>query len=71
MSSTKYGGLIGILIVVVWAIDGVWWALLALVLGVVGAAIGAVVDGRIDMVRFLGHRHDADDDRASYERENR
>lgn len=73
MSNTKFGALIMVLIVAVWAIDGVWWALLAAVLAAVGAAVGAVLDGRIDIVRYLGHRHQggADDDRATYERENR
>lgn len=72
MSSTKFGALIMVLIVAVWAIDGIWWALLAAALGVVGAAVGAVIDGRIDVVRYLGHRHEeAEGDRATYERENR
>lgn len=72
MSSTKFGALIMVLIVAVWAIGGVWWALLAAALAAVGAAVGAVLDGRIDIVRYLGHRHErAEDDRATYERENR
>lgn len=72
MSSTKFGAIIMVLIVAVWAIDGVWWALLAAVLGAVGAAVGAVIDGRIDVVRYLGHRHEgAGEDRATYEREKR
>lgn len=72
MSSTKFGALIMVLIVVVWAIEGIWWALLAAVLGAVGAAVGAAIDGRIDVVRYLGHRHNgAEEDRATYERENR
>lgn len=72
MSSTKFGALIMVLIVVVWAIDGIWWALLAAVLGAIGAAVGAVIDGKFDVVRYLGHRHEAaEEDRATYGRENR
>ena len=58
MSSAKYGALIMVLITLVWAIGGVWWALLAVVLGAVGAGVGAVIDGRIDIVRYLGHQHE-------------
>lgn len=58
MSSTKFGAFIMVLITLVWAIGGFWWALLAAVLGAVGAGVGFVIEGRIDIVRYLGHRHE-------------
>lgn len=58
MSSTKFGALIMVLIVLVWATGGVWWALLGAVLGVLGAGVGSAFDGRIDIARYLGHRHE-------------
>lgn len=61
MSTSQIGAVIGIVLAVVWALTGFWWVLLAIVLAAIGWMAGSVVDGRVDLARFLGHDHDRDD----------
>lgn len=55
MSTPAIGALIGLGLAAIWALAGGWWVLLALVLAALGFTIGLVVDGRLDLTRFLGH----------------
>lgn len=58
MSTPALGAIIGLALAAIWAIAGLWWVLLAVVLAGIGFIIGLVADGRLDLTRFLGHQPD-------------
>jgi uncharacterized membrane protein len=53
MTRTQFGFAIGFAIAVVWAVAGFWVMLGAVVAGVVGFGIARVLDGRVDLNRFV------------------
>jgi uncharacterized membrane protein len=57
MSAPAIGAIIGLVLAAIWAIAGFWWVLLASVLAGVGALVGMVVSGDVDLTQFLGHQH--------------
>lgn len=58
MRTPSVTALIGGLLGLVWALGGLDAVLLVVVLAAVGWVVGAVMDDRIDLTRYLGHRHD-------------
>lgn len=52
---------LGAVVAIVWALGGVDVVALVLLLTAVGWIIGAVLEGRIDLTDYLGHRHDRRD----------
>lgn len=57
MNISRFGTLIGLAIGVVWVFGGFTSALLAGALAAVGFFIGLLVEGRVDVTEYLGHRH--------------
>jgi hypothetical protein len=58
MTTTYFGTLVGLAIGAVWTFAGFTGALLTAVLGAVGFLIALMVEGRVDVTEYLGHRHD-------------
>ncbi len=58
MSSTRFGTVIGLVIGAVWALTGFTGAVLTAVLGAVGYVVALMLQGRVDVTEYLGHRHD-------------
>lgn len=56
MTTSTIGLIAGLLLGVAAAAGGFWGFLLALVLGVVGYALGAQYDGEVDLGQLLGGR---------------
>ena len=49
MTATQTGILVGAVFGAVWVFAAFWWAVLVLVLIAVGAIIGRIVDGKLDV----------------------
>lgn len=58
MTKTRFGALLGLALGAVWAFAGFDAAVLAGVLCALGALIGMVLEGRIDLAEYLGHQHE-------------
>lgn len=58
MTITRFGTLLGLAIGVVWVFAGFTGALLAGVAAGVGFVVALMVEGRVDVTEYLGHRHD-------------
>ncbi|ABS05931.1 putative membrane protein [Kineococcus radiotolerans] len=56
MSSSTTGLLAGLLLALVGAVGGFGWLLLAVLLGAVGYAVGAHLEGRVDLASVLPGR---------------
>jgi hypothetical protein len=57
MTTTRFATAVGLALGAVWALAGFDGMLVAAALAVVGFLVGLVLDGRIDVTEFLGHRH--------------
>ncbi|MDP8969246.1 MAG: hypothetical protein M3N52_01805 [Actinomycetota bacterium] len=58
MSTTRFGALIGLALGVVWVLAGFVAAALVAVLTAVGYVAALVLEGRLDLAEYLGHRHE-------------
>lgn len=58
MTITRFATLVGLAIGIVWVFAGFTGALLTAALAAVGFFVGLLVEGRIDVTEYLGHRHD-------------
>ena len=58
MTTTHFGTLVGLVIGAVWAFGGFTSALLTAALGAIGFLLALMVEGRMDVTEYLGHRHD-------------
>lgn len=58
MTTTRFGTLVGLAIGAVWAFAGFTGALLTGAAGTVGFLVALMVEGRVDVTEYLGHRHD-------------
>lgn len=58
MNKTRFGAFLGLALGAVWAFGGFDAAALSGVLCALGAVIGMVLEGRIDLAEYLGHQHD-------------
>ena len=58
MSMTRFGILVGLGIGAVWTFGGFSGALLTAASGAVGFLVALIVEGRMDVTEYLGHRHD-------------
>jgi fructose-specific phosphotransferase system IIC component len=58
MSTSRFGLAVGIAIGAIWAMAGFAGAVVAAFLAAVGYVVGQVVEGRVDLTEFLGHRQD-------------
>lgn len=58
MSMTRFGILVGLGIGAVWTFGGFTGAVLTAALGAVGFLVALIVEGRMDVTEYLGHRHD-------------
>lgn len=58
MTIARFGTFVGLAIGAIWVFGGFTGALLAAVLAAVGFVIGLLVEGRIDVTEYLGHRHE-------------
>lgn len=58
MTITRFGTLVGLAIGVVWVFAGFTGALLTAALAAVGFLVALMVEGRLDVTEYLGHRHD-------------
>lgn len=58
MSMTRFGIVVGLAIGAVWTFGGFTGALLTAALGAVGFLVVLILEGRIDITEYLGHRHD-------------
>lgn len=56
MALTRFGTAIGLAIGAVWAIAGFTGAALTAALAGMGYIVGAVLEGRIDVIDYLGRR---------------
>jgi uncharacterized membrane protein len=57
MTTTRFGTLVGLVIGAVWTFAGLTGALLTAALGAIGLLVGLMVEGRVDVTEYLGHRH--------------
>jgi uncharacterized membrane protein len=57
MTTARFGTFVGLAIGAIWVFAGFTDALLAGVLAAVGFLIGLMVEGRVDVTEYLGHRH--------------
>jgi hypothetical protein len=57
MTITRFGTIVGLVVGAVWAVAGFTGALLTAGLGAVGFVLALVVEGRVDITEYLGHRH--------------
>lgn len=57
MTIARFGTLVGLAIGAIWVFGGFTGALLAGALAAVGFLIGLMVEGRVDVTEYLGHRH--------------
>lgn len=55
---TRFGTLVGLAIGVVWVFAGFTGALLTAALAAAGFFVGLLLEGRVDVTEYLGHRHD-------------
>lgn len=58
MTATRFGTLVGLAIGAVWAFAGFTGALITAVAAGLGYLVALLVEGRIDVTDYLGHRHD-------------
>lgn len=58
MSTTRFGILVGLVIGAVWTFAGFPSALLTAALGALGFLFALVIEGRMDVTEYLGHRHE-------------
>ncbi|MEF2978992.1 DUF2273 domain-containing protein [Subtercola sp. YIM 133946] len=54
MTATKFGILAGAVLALVWIVLGFWAFVFVLVAMAIGAVIGRIVDGRIDVRALVG-----------------
>jgi hypothetical protein len=58
MTIARFGTLVGLAIGAVWTFGGFSGALLTAVLGGVGFLVALMMEGRVDVTEYLGHRHE-------------
>lgn len=58
VSTTRFGTVLGLVIGGVWSFTGFDGALITAALAAVGCLVALVVEGRVDVTDYLGHRHD-------------
>lgn len=58
MTTARFGTLVGLAIGAVWVFAGFTSALLVAALAAVGFVAALMIEGRIDVTEYLGHRHD-------------
>jgi hypothetical protein len=57
MTTTRFATVLGLVIGAIWALTGFPGALLTAALAGVGYLVALVLEGRIDVTDYLGHRH--------------
>ncbi len=57
-STTRFGTFVGLAIGAVWTFAGFAGAALTAVLGALGYVVALMVEGRVDVTEYLGHRHE-------------
>lgn len=60
MSTTRFGTLLGLALGAVWAVAGFAGAAIAAVSMAVAWLVTLVLEGRVDLAEYLGHRHERD-----------
>lgn len=58
MTTTRFGALVGLALGAIWVFAGFGAAMLAAGLTAIGFLVGLVLEGRIDLAEYLGHRHE-------------
>lgn len=58
MTTARFGTLVGLAIGAVWVFAGFTSALLVAALAALGFVVGLMIEGRVDVTEYLGHRHD-------------
>ncbi|MEX0659357.1 MAG: hypothetical protein WD080_09515 [Egibacteraceae bacterium] len=58
MTTARFGTLVGLAIGAVWVFAGFTSALLVAALAAVGFVVALMIEGRVDVTEYLGHRHD-------------
>ena len=58
MTNARFGTIVGLALGAIWVFGGFSGAVLAGVLAAVGFVIGLLVEGRVDVTEYLGHRHE-------------
>lgn len=58
MTTARFGTLVGLAIGAVWVFAGFTSALLVAALAAVGFVAALMIEGRVDVTEYLGHRHD-------------
>jgi hypothetical protein len=57
MTTTRFATVLGLVIGAIWALAGFSGALLTAALAGVGFLVALVLEGRVDITDYLGHRH--------------
>lgn len=58
MTTTRFATLVGLFLGAIWVFAGFWEAVLVAVIAGLAFLIALIVEGRIDVTDYLGHRHD-------------
>jgi hypothetical protein len=58
MTTARFATFVGLAIGAIWVFGGFTGALLAGALAAVAFVIGLLVEGRLDVTEYLGHRHE-------------
>lgn len=58
MHATRFGTLVGLAIGAIWVFGGFAGAMLTAALAAIGFLVALMVEGRVDVTQYLGHRHD-------------
>lgn len=58
MTTARFGTLVGLAIGAVWVFAGFTSALLVAALAALGFVAALMIEGRVDVTEYLGHRHD-------------
>jgi hypothetical protein len=58
MTASRFGALLGLAFGAIWVFLGFPAAVLVAVTTALGTVVALVLDGRVDLTDYLGHRHD-------------